>query len=113
MRGAFVEFFGRPARTPVGPAYLARRTGASLLPLFLAREGWNSGHYVLRCHPPIVPDAQLDEEQDIHRMLQALTRHLEEQIRLLPGQWNWMYPRWRHDPRRHLRDWEMDHLDRH
>ncbi|MBI5124473.1 MAG: hypothetical protein HZA72_03550, partial [Candidatus Omnitrophica bacterium] len=37
--GVFVNFFGMPAFTPAGPAVLARATGASIIPVFVIRQG--------------------------------------------------------------------------
>jgi len=41
-RGVEVSFFGEPARMPAGPALLAARTGAALLPLsgWFTADGW-------------------------------------------------------------------------
>ncbi len=95
-----VDFFRHPARTPVGPAFLARKTGASILPLFMRRRTDDPRHHVFRFHPPIFPDASLSEEDDIERMLRAFNECLEAEIVENPGQWAWMHRRWRHPPGR-------------
>ncbi|HEA47234.1 MAG TPA: hypothetical protein ENH97_02355 [bacterium] len=37
-QGVFVDFFGYPVATPIGPVVLAKRTGATVLPMFVVRE---------------------------------------------------------------------------
>jgi lauroyl/myristoyl acyltransferase len=43
--GVFVPFFGRPARTPPGPAVLALRAGAPVLTVFIRRRP-DGGHTI-------------------------------------------------------------------
>jgi len=100
VRAIHVDFFGRPALTPLGPAYLARRTGASILPLFIRRRRDDPRRHLFRFHPPIFPDPSLPEDQDVRRMLQAFTDALEQEVRSEPGQWVWIHERWRHQPKR-------------
>jgi KDO2-lipid IV(A) lauroyltransferase len=97
-RGIFVDFFGRPAYTPAGPAYLARRTGIPMLPLVIVREPDDPRLHKILIDEPIRPDPQLDEETDVQRMTQAYTRVMEGWIRQYPSQWVWVHDRWRHQP---------------
>jgi KDO2-lipid IV(A) lauroyltransferase len=83
----------------VGPALLARKTGAPLLPAFVRRLPEDPTHHVLQCHPAILPDPALDEATDLLRMTQAFTDLLEAEIRADPGQWMWMHERWKHRPK--------------
>ncbi|MFN2166348.1 MAG: lysophospholipid acyltransferase family protein, partial [Anaerolineae bacterium] len=53
-RGHRVPFFGRPARLPRGPAVLAVRSGAPLLPAFLLRR--EDDTYCFEMHPPLLPE---------------------------------------------------------
>lgn len=56
--GIEVEFFGSPVKMPAGPALLAARTGAALLPVhshFVGEDGW--GHDIGA--PVELPDAPL------------------------------------------------------
>lgn len=98
LSGIHVNFFGRPALTPSGGPFLARKSGASILPLFIRRRADDPELHVFRIHPPIFPDLSLEEEADVRRMLQAYTSILEQEIRENPGQWVWMHERWRHQP---------------
>lgn len=99
VNSTHVTFFGRPARTPTGGPFLARKTGASILPLFIHRRSDDPTRHVFRFHPPIFPDASLSEEEDVRRMLQIYTSALEQEVREHPGQWMWLHERWRHQPK--------------
>lgn len=89
-RGMWVEFFGRPAYTPVGPVELARLAGAALLPASICRSG--RGH-VVRIDEPI----ELDWRRPgaTREALGRCNAVLEGWIRRDPAQWVWMYDRWR------------------
>lgn len=101
LRGTHVDFFDRPALTPVAPAFLARKTGASMLPIFIHRCEDNPKRHVMRVHPPIFSDSESDEDGDIRRMLQEYTARLEGEVRERPGHWAWMHERWKHAPEAH------------
>ena len=75
------EFFGAPAPLPRGPARLALRTGAPLVPIFLLRQ--DDDTFLLRCHPPIYPDVAGSEEA-IRAVWLAV---LEKEIAAAPWQW--------------------------
>ena len=91
--GIFVDFFGKPASTHVGPLILARRTGAALLPAFLIRQPDRS--YRLIIHPPLSPPAS---SRDYTRVLKEYNRLLESYIRRYPEQYSWIYKRWKTRP---------------
>ncbi len=94
--GIFVEFFGRPALTPVGPALLALASGA---PLLLARDvRLPRGRHMITIDPPVYADEKAPKGQEIHRLVALYTRRLEEFVREYPGQWVWMHRRWRTRP---------------
>jgi lauroyl/myristoyl acyltransferase len=76
-----VPFFGRPARLPRGPAYLAHRMGAPLLIGFVCRQEDDS--LVLNVYPPILPEEGLSQEQIQQRICSAL----EDMIGKYPHQW--------------------------
>jgi KDO2-lipid IV(A) lauroyltransferase len=98
VRSIGIEFFGRPARTPVGPARLARHGRAPLLPTFVLRDPVRADRMIVRFQEPIYPDAGLKEDEDAGRMLRRFTEALEGEIRKSPHQWAWMHERWRHAP---------------
>ena len=83
--GVEVEFFGRPAVVPAGPAALAARTGASLLPAFVYRT--SPGRYHIHLDQPLpVPKGPADK--DVQRsLMQQVVARFEEFIRERPEQW--------------------------
>ena len=95
--GVEVEFFGERTTLPAGPATLAIRTGAPLLPVgcyFTPR--YNGHHAVVRPAVPTVRRGGLRD--DVSRITQALARELEFLIRRSPEQWHLFQPNWPSDP---------------
>lgn len=95
MEGIFVEFFGRPACTTPGLAFLAAHAQAPVLPVFMVREP--DGSHRVRILPPIEPPPDRSPET-IHTATQRYTRVIEDVIREHPDQWIWMHRRWRTQP---------------
>jgi len=93
--GIFVDFFGRQAYTPVGPALLAMASGA---PLLLARNIRKDKGYLITVDPPLFARREADREEEVRRLVALYTRRLEEFIRESPEQWVWMHRRWRTTP---------------
>lgn len=94
-RGIFVDFFGQPACTTPGLAYLSAQAQVPVLPLFMIREP--SGRHTLHILPPIDPPP--DREPDtIRRATQGYTKVLEDIVRAHPSQWIWLHRRWRTQP---------------
>lgn len=103
-RGIFVDFFGRPAYTPAGPAYLARRIGVPMVPMAVVRDPQDPRRLrLLLAAEPLRSDPSLEEEADIQRLTQAYTRVFEGWIRQYPAQWVWIHNRWRHRPGQKIR----------
>lgn len=95
LDGVFVEFFGHPAYTPVGPAALAVMTGAPILPCFLVRDG---ASFRLVIEPPVEAPERADRAQTMTALTQAWSRVMESRIRRHPDQWVWMHRRWKTKP---------------
>ncbi len=94
--GLWLPFMGHLACTAPGPATLAQRTGALVVPGFARRtEDDRLDVYFL---PPIeVPDTG-DRQEDIRLGTQMVNDALGEQIMAHPEQWIWMHRRWRTPP---------------
>ena len=95
LEGVFVECFGRPAYTPVGPAALSLVTGAPVMPCFLLRMG---GRFRLTLEEPITVARTPDRgrgARDVVELTQAWSRIVESYIRRYPDQWVWMHRRWK------------------
>jgi phosphatidylinositol dimannoside acyltransferase len=93
--GVEVEFFGERTTLPSGPALLALRTGAALLPAavyFTARGGHRA---VIQAPVPTEREGRLRD--DVQRVTEALAGRLEELIRGAPEQWHLMQPNWPSD----------------
>jgi KDO2-lipid IV(A) lauroyltransferase len=93
--GVAVDFFGETTTVPSGPATLALRTGARLLPCasFLAADGFHVG----RVAPAIPAEREGRLRADVQRVTEALVRQMEEFIRAAPEQWLLMQPNWPSD----------------
>src|SRR5436190_9553286 len=93
--GVEVEFFGERTTLPGGPATLALRTGATLVP---AAVYFRSGRDHLGVVRPPVPVQRLGRlREDIARITQALAQEPEILIRAAPEQWHLLQPDWPSD----------------
>ena len=93
----YVPFFGHPAATAAGPAVLARRTGAAILPVFVRRRP--DGTHVATFLPLVEFTVTDDQERDIQEITERATAVIEAQIRAEPSQWFWIHRRWKKQPR--------------
>jgi KDO2-lipid IV(A) lauroyltransferase len=94
-RGVEVEFFGERTTLPPGPATLALRTGAPLLPVASYYDG-DDGYRVVVKPAILVPDEGSRSEK-VAAMTQALAREMEALIRKAPEQWHLVQPNWPSD----------------
>lgn len=95
--GVEVEFFGERTTLPAGPATLAFRTGAPLLPsaIFFSPPG-SSGHLAV-VEAPIAVERHGRLRDDIARVTQDVADRLERLVRAAPEQWHLMQPNWPSD----------------
>ncbi len=93
--GVFVDFFGRPACTTPGLAYLSAQLQVPVVPVFNLRQP--DGMFEIQCHPPIAPPADRSEDA-IRDATQTYTQVVEDVIRRHPDQWTWIHRRWRTRP---------------
>jgi phosphatidylinositol dimannoside acyltransferase len=95
--GIPTTFFGETTLLPAGPATLALRTGAALLPTAVYFSDRRDGHLgVIR---PPVPCERLGRlRDDVERLTGAVARELETLIRRAPEQWHLLQPNWPSDP---------------
>jgi KDO2-lipid IV(A) lauroyltransferase len=96
VKSRFVNFFGRPAATPVGAAIFAIKTGACVVPciIHLGEDGKQHMEFM----PEIKTVVTGDEENDLVENTQRYSDFIEEQIRKHPHQWVWMHERWKTQP---------------
>ncbi len=93
--GVEVTFFGERTTLPAGPATLALRTGAELVPGAMFQRPRGGHHGVVR--PPMRIERQGRLRDDIARITQDIAHELESLIRLDPTQWHLMSPNWPSD----------------
>ena len=97
-----VDFFGEPARIPLGPVIVSQRTGAAIIPITMIQRPGRRWHLQVL---PEVPVADLPLPQASQRVADAL----EELIRTAPEQWHAFQPVWLADlPERRRGDWSPD-----
>ena len=89
-----VEFFGEMTSLPSGPAVLALRTGAELLPAAMYDVD-DCCHGVVR--PPVTIEREGNFRKDVLRLTQRLAQELELLIREAPDQWHLLQPNWPSD----------------
>jgi KDO2-lipid IV(A) lauroyltransferase len=90
-----VEFFGEKTLVPAGPATLARRTDALLVPvgLYIRDDGTHLGIV----DTPVACPRTSDAKRDIAEATQRLVERFEHLIRLDPEQWHVYTPFWPSD----------------
>jgi lauroyl/myristoyl acyltransferase len=90
--GEKMNFFGRPAPIPTGPAAIALRRGTPLLPVSVYRLPDDT--FEAEGFPPIFPEPTDDREADVRRVTAQLLRQLEAIIRAHPEQWHMPHRIW-------------------
>lgn len=90
--GIFVEFLGKTASTPLGPAVFAKRFKAPIVPTFIVRRS-EGGHKAL-IYPPLYYEDTGDEQADLRRITEQMTKILEDTIKKYPDEWLWFQKRW-------------------
>ena len=96
VQGVFVDFFGRPAWTPVAAAALAYKMDAPVLVGFIERLP-SLRHRITFSGPVALPRTG-DAQEDLRLATAEFTRRIEAQIRRVPEQWVWMHRRWKRRP---------------
>jgi KDO2-lipid IV(A) lauroyltransferase len=94
--GVEVDFFGEPTSLPAGPATLAIRTGAALVPAAVYFEPRTDQHFgwVL---PALDTSRHESLRDDVRRVTQEMARVFENYVRRDPTQWHMMQPNWPSD----------------
>jgi Kdo2-lipid IVA lauroyltransferase/acyltransferase len=91
-----LSFFGLPTGTVAGPAVMALRTGAPILPIYCVRQ--EDDTHKIELGEPILPVTTADYESDIRRIMSSVNESIETIVRRYPGQWLWLHDRWRNVP---------------
>jgi len=93
--GIEVEFFGERTRLPGGPALLALRTGAPLIPVGTYFR--DAEHHCAWFGEPLAVARRGPLRDDVARVTQDLAHRFEVLIRAAPEQWLMMQPNWPSD----------------
>jgi KDO2-lipid IV(A) lauroyltransferase len=95
LASTYVPFFGRPAKTPRGPAVFTLRYHVPTL--FVAAVRQPDGRFHLSFEN--VPYEETgDRERDVDGIVASYTRILEGLVRKTPEQYFWQHRRWKHQP---------------
>ena len=94
--GIFAPFFGRTVLARRGPATLALRTRAAVIPATLARGAGNK--LTLIIEPEIKMSRSGNIQTDVRDNTVRITQWVERIVRAHPDQWNWMNVRWQEPP---------------
>ena len=94
--GIVVDFFGIQSQTHITAPLLARRTGASIVPLFIIRKG--PGRYRTEIQEPLKLVRTSDEASDLKKNTRKINQIFEEYITKYPNHWLWLHRRWKDIP---------------
>ena len=94
--GAFINFLGKTASTPMGPAVFSRRFNAPVVPAFILRQP--DGRHLVKIGEAMHFEDTGDTDADLLRFTERMTKILEQVIRENPTQWLWFQKRWNTPP---------------
>jgi KDO2-lipid IV(A) lauroyltransferase len=92
--GVKVTFFGEEVEVPAGPARLALRTGAAVVPTAFARIDPRRPEVTTLCDFALATERSGDDQADIQSLTQAIMHAHERFIRQYPDQWYMFRPMW-------------------
>ena len=96
VRGVFVDFYGKPAYTPIGAAMLAMDSGASVLPVFYLKKDDDTYEFIIDEEIPLVKTG--NRRRDMEENTRLFHAVIEKYIKKYPTQWVWMHNRWKTTP---------------
>lgn len=94
----FTDFLGETAAVNSGPAFLALRGKAVVLPAFLVRN--EQGGYTFIIEPALDTETlEGTREEKLQQITRFYTDAVERIVRKYPEQWFWMHKRWKTQPK--------------
>lgn len=93
VQNVFVDFFGHKAATPIGPAILAYKTKAAIIPIGIHMN--KHGKHVVDIQPEITYENTGNEQEDLLIITQKISDEIERFVREAPEQWVWFHERWK------------------
>lgn len=94
--GAFIEFLGKTASTPMGPAVFSNKFHSPVLPAFILRRP--DGRHRVVIGEVLRYEDTGDTDRDLYEFTRKMTKILEQVIRENPTQWIWFQKRWNTAP---------------
>ncbi len=94
VQSVFVDFFGRPASTPLGLASIALKVGTPVV-LAVDKRLPNGKHKYVISDEIVPPETTGDFDTDVKNFTAKLTKCLEDFIKENPEQWVWFHERWK------------------
>lgn len=91
--GVVVEFLGRPAWVIKSPSLIARKTGASVVPVFIKRR--DNGSHLVKIHPEVELSDAEDLEMAVLEDTKRFTSFVERYVMENPAEWLWIHRRWK------------------
>lgn len=96
-KGVPVRFFGRRTAVPAGPAVLAMKTGATILPVYLFRQPDKTFESLI--YPPLNWVSSGDRDSDVQTIMQKLMDTFQSVVKARPDQWYMFRPMWPEESR--------------
>lgn len=90
--GVFVDFFGTPASTSIGPALFHIKYGSPIIPVFCyPDENYN---YLIEIKKPF----KREPDENLLKVTEKYTKIIEDEVRKNPHLWLWIHQRWKEKP---------------
>ena len=90
--GAFIEFLGKTASTPMGAAVFAKKFNSPIVPAFILRQP--DGHHRVEIGEIMRYEDTGDSDKALFDLTYKMTKFLEKKILDNPTQWLWFQKRW-------------------
>ena len=103
--GAFIEFLGKKASTPMGAAVFAKKFNSPIIPAFILRQP--DGHHKVLVGEIIRYTDTGNPDKDLFDLTYKMTKILEKIILDNPTQWLWFQKRWNTPPEQKVQKHHM------
>jgi len=97
-RGVVVPFFGKDTLCHRGPAMLALRTGAVVVPAFIRPDHEVDGGRILYVGPEVRVERGKTSEESVRLLTARMQEIIENEVRARPQEWLWTHKRWKRAP---------------
>jgi KDO2-lipid IV(A) lauroyltransferase len=97
VKSVFVNFYDKPAYTPIGAAMLALDSDATVFTTSYIRTEGNKYKFVFGETMEVIRTGNREEELQLNT--ERFHAAVEKQIREYPTQWVWMHERWKTTPK--------------